>query len=244
MEVVLFVVFLIIVFFVLVHMFRRIIYTNISSATRHLDEINRDYIKKEEEAQKKLEEADRIYEETVTKAKEEALQMREDILKQAEQQKKTILEQAQRQSEEMIQQGEKTRHFLISEFEKKIEIEAIKHASGLLGDVLPQEVRQKIHSVLVKDLLEGGFQRLDKLQISQEVDEVQVVSAFDLGEEEKKSLGEILKRTLHKECAIKEEIDPELISGFMVKLGDLVIDGSLQFKIKEKAKALVQKKNE
>ena len=60
-----------------------------------------------------------------------------------------------------------------------------------------------------------------------------------LKDKDKKMLLDILKAKTSKQLNIKEVVDKDLISGFMIVLGNLVLDGSLRFKIREKAKELI-----
>jgi len=231
----------VVVFFLFVFLFRRIINKNITSAVRHLDQISQDYVQKQEEADRKLEEAQRLYKETVNKAKEEALILRQDLLKQAQQEKDNIVQNAQTQAQDIVQQAEKSRYLLISELEKRIDLESVKKASILLGEVLPKDIGEEIHSRLVKEFINVSLAKLDNLEVARDVNEVKIVSAFDLGNKDKGAVIKILKEKIGRDLKVNEEIDSSLVAGFMIVLGSLVIDGSLRFKVGEKVKELTSK---
>ncbi len=235
------VVFFILMFFLFVFVFRKVINKNITSAVQHLDKINEDYLKKQEEAEKKLEEAERVYQETVSKAKEEALNLRDDILKQTQKEKEEIIKEAKEQAKEIISQAEKTRHLLISELEEKIDKEAVKKASQLLSEVLPQQVQEIIHRNLVKEFKETFSKKIDSLEIPQDLGEIKIISSFRLDEKDKNSLVEVIKKKCNQNVDIKTEIEAKLIAGVVIILGSLVIDGSLKFKIEERVKELIAK---
>jgi F0F1-type ATP synthase membrane subunit b/b' len=236
--------FFIVMFFVFVVVFRKIMNQNITTAVQHLDDINQDYMKKQDEINKKLEEAENTYQQTLAKAKDEALKARQDILKQTQAEKEETLKEAKKEADDIIQQAEKTRHSLISELEKKIETESIKKSSKLLSQALPDQVRVSIHFHLVKELIDVGLKELDKLEVPKNLKEVKLVCALELDQREKNLIVGKIKEKVSKTVEVREESDPELVAGCMMVMGSLVFDGSLRFKISENARELIEKTNE
>jgi ATP synthase F1 delta subunit len=106
----------------------------------------------------------------------------------------------------------------------------------LLQAVLPEDFRKEIHSRWVADVISNGFAELDRLRVPQGLSEVKVVSAFALSGEEEALLKKKLKEKLGSEFELKQEIDESLISGVVVNVGSLILDGSLRFKIEEVAR--------
>ena len=68
--------------------------------------------------------------------------------------------------------------------------------------------------------------------------DVQVKSAFALQPEQEQQLAEALKRKLGREIRITSEEDPELIGGFRLRAGDMVIDGSVSGQLSQLANEL------
>ncbi len=57
--------------------------------------------------------------------------------------------------------------------------------------------------------------------------DVRVASAFALMPEQEQQLADALKRKLGRDIRISSEQDPDLIGGFRLRAGDMVIDGSV-----------------
>jgi len=57
---------------------------------------------------------------------------------------------------------------------------------------------------------------------------VQVRSAVPLTEEEKERLSEVLARSLRKQVRLETNVDPSLIGGVMLRIGDRLLDGSVK----------------
>lgn len=75
-------------------------------------------------------------------------------------------------------------------------------------------------------------------QLKQEargVIEVTLTSAYAMQAADKKAIGEALKARLGKEVNITAERDPSLIGGVRIRAGDLVIDGSIQGRLRQLA---------
>ncbi len=101
---------------------------------------------------------------------------------------------------------------------------------------------------LVKQLAE--FDRLEALpEISalfealkdeaEDVVEAVVTSSQKLTEKEKKEIAAALKKRLGREVKITTKIDKSIMGGAIIRAGDLVIDGSIQGRLKNITHALV-----
>ncbi len=68
----------------------------------------------------------------------------------------------------------------------------------------------------------------------------EVITAFPLSEEEKKELEQALKGVLKKEVFLEAKVDPEIIGGVKIKIGDYIWDGTLKSQL-EKFKEIIIK---
>jgi len=231
-----------IIFAGLIFFFKRILDRNVVSATRHLEELNQNYERKDNEVNRLLGEAKQKSEETVTKARQEAEREKSEILKKAEAERDKILGQARTQGEDIMQQADKSRQLLISELGERISKEAIDKACELIQNNLPEQFKRGVHSQWTEELIDESFDQLKHLQIPEEVKEIRITSAFPLNEEQRKSLSKRIKQLLNREVTLKEETDPKIVAGLVVVIGSLVLDGSLKNRIQEQTK-IIRKEN-
>lgn len=68
--------------------------------------------------------------------------------------------------------------------------------------------------------------------------DVVVTSAFELKPAQEKQLADALKRRLGRDVRITSEHDPELIGGFRLRAGDMVVDGSVAGRLTQLANEL------
>lgn len=226
----------IVIFAVLIFFFRRIMTQNVVVATKHLEEMNRDYAEKEKKVTRELEEARTKSQEIVSKAQEEAEKLKMEIIKHSEEERDTVIKQARTTSEAIIQQADKSRQQLLGEIDERIAKESIKKACELIQETLPEQLKQIVHTHWVDELIENGFKQAGKLNISEDTHEIRILSAFALNEEQNKRLSRVIKEAVGRPVTVQVVIDPKLVAGLVISIGSLVLDGSLKNKIQEKAK--------
>jgi F0F1-type ATP synthase delta subunit len=174
------------------------------------------------------------------KAQEEVVALKEQILKNAEAEKDAMINEARAQAEEIIQQAEKTRKSLLAELEERIAKEAVNKACELIQNTVPEQFRE-MHAYWVEDLLRQGFSRLEHLSIPADIQEIKLVSAFEITEQQRKNILKKLKEVLGREnFKLKEKIDSKIVAGIVISIGSLVLDGSFRNKIQEEAKSAQQ----
>jgi len=228
----------------LIFMLKRMLTQNVASATKHLDELNQDYTKKEEKATRQLEDAGKKAQEIIAKATEEAENLKGRIIKESNNEGDEIVKEARAKSDEIVQQADKVRQRLISEIEERVVNEAINRACELIQHTLPEQLKRDTHSQWVEELIANGFAKLERLRIPPDIREVKIVSAFKLNEIQHKAISKKLKDALGHEAALKEEVDSKIVAGLVINIGSIVLDGSLKNKIQEEAKNAKHAANE
>ena len=68
---------------------------------------------------------------------------------------------------------------------------------------------------------------------------VEIISAFDLGPEQARLLAGAVERRLGHQVAVETAVDPSLIGGVVIRIGDAVIDASLKGRLRELENELV-----
>ncbi|MDD5729605.1 MAG: F0F1 ATP synthase subunit delta [Candidatus Omnitrophica bacterium] len=230
-----FIVIIIITFIVLVSFASKMMNKDLGTATAHLDQLSAEYAKKEEQIRKQLEDVKRQSQEILANAEKDAALNKQRVLKEAETEKEKVITQAQSKCDEMIQQADRARQALMDDMDHKIEERAIQRASELLKEALPEDIRVTIHGKWIDDLVGGGFDQLERLRIPEGINEAVLTTAYPLTEEKRQALAGKIKEKIGVQINLKEEVDADIISGWVITIGSLILDGSLRFKIQEAA---------
>ncbi len=215
---------------------RYYVFQNVTRATSHLDKLSENYTRKEEEANRQLDEAKERSTKILAEAGEEAEEIKTRASEEMQEEKEKVLKEARLQSEQIIQQANKTRDFLMGEMDKKIQEAAVLEACDLIREVIPDEIRKETHTHRLKELLIAGLEGLENVNLPDTAREVRVISAYELTEEERFILGRELRKRVGDDIEIKEETDSGLIAGFSIAIGGVIVDGSLRHSIQEAAK--------
>jgi F0F1-type ATP synthase membrane subunit b/b' len=224
-----------VVFAGLLFFLRYILTHSVTNATTHLEELSKDYTKKQEEANKRLEEAKKESSKIVADAQVEAVKYKNAASHESQKERDRIIQEAQQKSEQMIKQAEKTCELLKQEIDERIDARATEKAVELIQKSIPDKFREELHGLWFKEFLKGDSQ-LDRLHLSKDIKDAEVVSAFPLTEEQRKELKNKLSKKLDENIILKEKVDAILIAGIIITFGSVVIDGSLKYKIQQEAK--------
>jgi F0F1-type ATP synthase delta subunit len=218
------------IFVALVFFLRYLVTQNVSKATGHLQQMSKEYAAKESEINKRLHQSKEEAQTIITKAQHEVEELRTRSQQEAYRDRDTILKDARQRCDELVQRAEHTCESLKREVTQKFEDEALKKACELLENTLPKNVRQELHALWMKEA-EGAGLKLEHLNLPSGTKEVTVTSAFALTQQQKEGIRTKLKKALGKTVNLKDAVDPKLVAGFTIAIGNVVIDMSLQSKI-------------
>lgn len=215
---------------------RKLMARHATTATAHLQGLSQDYLRKQDELKKRLEEAERHYQEQLVKAQEEAYQLKTQANREAEAARQQILEQARQEAQQMVQQAIRARESLQQELAQSVETRAVARACELLRTVLPEKLREVTHVHWMETLLKDGLLPVGHLESREKLGDAKVVSAFPLTAAQRQQLLERLRTALGHPVTLQETVDANLVAGLVVSLGHLVLDGSLASKLSEAAR--------
>ena len=120
--------------------------------------------------------------------------------------------------------------------------EKVRRIAAICGDDLNQKGRRLLE-VLAHNkrlqLLPEISKQYEMLRAQAEKSlEVEVISAFALGDSERERLVETLKRRFEREIQLTSRVDEQLMGGMVIRAGDTVIDGSVRGKLGKLAETL------
>ncbi|HAL60819.1 MAG TPA: ATP synthase F0 subunit B [Chloroflexi bacterium] len=184
------------------------------------------------EFDKRLEEAAQERERIIARAREEAQEERKAILAEAEQ-------EAERALIEAREEAQLERERILEELRGQVAVLAIAAANRLIGEALDEERQRRLVDEFFSGISAGRVQIIDEAELAVGDTNARVTSALPLTEEEKATLASNLAARLGTEPQLEFDVDPAILGGLVLKVGDRVIDGSVAGKLEALRERLV-----
>jgi F0F1-type ATP synthase delta subunit len=102
----------------------------------------------------------------------------------------------------------------------------------MIRDIFSQKARQELERELVDELI-IELRKIDKEKLKVETKKAEVTSSYPLLDNQKNSIREILRDVMGYSVELEEKTDASIISGLVINLGGLILDGSLQNKLRK-----------
>jgi F-type H+-transporting ATPase subunit b len=199
-----------------------------------------------EQARRDRERTQAEYEERIKQAE----QKREEILAKAaeegERAAADTLAQARAQAERIVAEGKETveqeRQQMLTELRKQVAALSIAAANKLIGEALDEQRQRRLVDEFFSGIKAGRVVVLEEREIERvkagEVTAI-VTSALPLTEDERQVVSSGLADELGQVPAIEFRIDPAILGGLVIRIGDKVIDGSVGGRLEALRESLV-----
>ncbi|MDP8297104.1 MAG: F0F1 ATP synthase subunit delta [Candidatus Orphnella occulta] len=219
-------------FIFIVLFLRWLLSTHIGHALKRLQQLNQQNQEKEKALKEELDRARR----EVKRKIEEGQQQAEDIKKQArieaEKDRENIFirakEEAQRMTNDAVRDCQRKEAELTVEMQQK----SVYLAADMISYIFTEKNQKDLHAKLIDELIDE-VKKLQDDKIKAEGDKAEVICAYELSDNQRKKIKEVLSNKLKRDIGLVESIDKEIVDGLIIRLGGFVIDGSIKNKLKK-----------
>jgi F-type H+-transporting ATPase subunit b len=227
----------VIVFAGLVFFLRKMMYTSYSQETQRLQAVSNDLVKKSQEAQVKLKEAEAQGKKKLDDAEEEIRKLKIKNAEEIEKLKEEMMTRARQEADKLVQLAMGTKDKIREELKGQEGAQVVEQALKLVRSVLSSKNLLLVHKGLVHEMIDQmGALDLSRLQI--QADKGELISPVAVDKEDKDKIVSVLSAKIGKPIMLSDAIDQELVAGVSIKLGSFIIDGSLSKRLKESAEHL------
>lgn len=173
----------------------------------------------EQEASRILAEAQTQAAEVVREATERAGKVEQEIRAQAE-------SEAMRARESALAELEGERNRMLSEMRGQIASLVIAASRQIIREGLDEQRQRSMVNEFFSGIRSGGVPFLQSADLD-EADTAEITSALPLTAEEQQMIRQELTGRLKNDVAVNFRVDPDIMGGLIVRVGDQVIDGSV-----------------
>ncbi len=222
----------VITFAAIVFVLRKLLYTESLKETERLKDLKTQTIEKQRELDEKVKAAESVYRDKSSQAEDDVRRLRAKTAAEIEEARKKIIDSAKANADELVKTAlntkEKIREEIILAMNKRLPALAFQ----LFKETSSDAVRKMTHKELVNAAV-GALKNIDKGQLKAKVERVELLSAYPLEASERKEISAALSANAIRGAKIKEKEDKDMFAGLIVKLGSLVVDGSLNNRLRQ-----------
>lgn len=222
----------IITFVVIILFLRVLFYRQVQSALKRLQELNSKNLEKEVALNKELERARQERQLEIEKGKEEARKIRETAREEVGVEKEQVILEARRQAEQILKEASLECDRFKFEAKSQVEESSVTLACSLIREIFSEKSKQALQKELVDELIEE-LRKVEKERIKVDFNKAEITTSFPLLDSQKYNVRDILQTAVGHHVDLEEKTDVAIISGLIINLGGLVLDGSLQNKLRK-----------
>lgn len=232
----------IVTFGVLALILHRFMYSAYKGELTRLQDLSLEYKNKAEQLAEDMRKAEDAHRARVEEAEAEIRELRNSIQAEAGKQREEVLLRARSESDRIISAAMGVKDRVRKELEEDIARKSVEFACDLIQGVMSADNMKWFHQGLVKEII-AAIGRVDakRFQSIEGENMVLVRSPYNLDAAHEKDLEKIIGDKLGRQVLVKQFTDEAVIAGITVKLGSLVIDGSLAGQLKQTALKLRNK---
>lgn len=221
-----------IVFTIVILILRRLMYKDTMSAVNRLKLVDEDNVKRMDGMKQKIREAEEEYRRKMEQTAEDVRKQREEAMKETAKEKEKILVKAREESDRIVSSAKKLEVRAGQRIAMELEMKGMEFAGKLVRTLFSTEIEKILDGQLVNELI-AEIENMDAGRLSVDVGEVGITTRYPLNAAHKTKIKSIMEKKMGHKVDLREEVKEGMIGGIILKLGSLILDGSLENKIKE-----------
>ncbi len=222
----------VIIFVIIVVVLKKLLYTETAREADRLKKLKEEFAIKEKELQVSMRAAENSAAEKIAKAEEDASKFCDTKEKEAESLKQEIIRKARDRAEDTLKAAINSKEKIREEIELEMKERIPVLASSIIKYALSAQAAELIHNELIEELA-SKLRKLDNNAFKTKTDRGELLSAYPLKKSDKEKITSAISAKVGREVSLSEKEDKGLIAGIIVKLGAIVIDGSLENKLRQ-----------
>ena len=221
----------VVIFILIVIGLRKLLYSKASVEIKRAQLMVAESNKKIEALSGQIEEAKTEYKRTIAQAKEDAQKLIAEAQKEAEELRARHLQETRRETDKMLKAAQTKTESMERAIHSMVAHKSIHLSKAIIHQVFTAGALGATHNVMIEEISQQ-IVNIDLGQMREDIKEVEIVTVFPLEKGIKDMLRQKLSSKLKREIELTERIDDSVVAGILIKMGNLILDGSLANKLR------------
>lgn len=229
----------VILLFVIIVILRKMIFSDTNSAINRLSRLDNANREREKLLMQKLAQAQKYIQEQQQKIQDDQQKVKAEARRAAGQLHEDIIAKAKQEGDEIIKKAHASRERIRTEAATEAESKMLQFCGEMIQRVLSGVIQSDLNERLVAEFIEE-LEKADFGKLNRDVNEVEIVSVRAINEKQMETIRKTLEAKLARPIRVYGKTNPELIGGVLMRLGSMVVDGSLAERFRESALKMKQ----
>jgi F0F1-type ATP synthase membrane subunit b/b' len=224
---------------VVITLLRRLIFSDTNSAINRLTKLDNMNREKEKLLARKLEQAQKQIDEQKQVIQDEEQRIKAEARRAANQLHEDIIRKAKEEGDDIIRKAQATKEQIRTDAMVEAEGKMIEICSEILNKTLSSVVQAQMNDKLVEEFI-SELEKADLSKINSDVNEIEIISSLPVSVGDQEKIKKTLQTKLNRQVRLYSNEDPKLLGGILMKIGTMVVDGSLAERVHEAAAQMKQ----
>jgi len=226
-----FIVLLVLVFIVIIFFMRLLFTKKLNFALKRLNTLHEDYLSKEAKLKEEIEKAKQEKNAEIERGRKEAQEMVEIAKKEVQALRINSEDEASQAAARIVKKGKDEIEKLKRDFEADAENKAINLSVQMIEHTFSTEGKEALQRQFIEEIIKE-IESLPKEKFTVKTEDIEIKTSYPLDGNERAQLKKVLSEKIGTSVKLQEKVDEELIMGLFIKIGALIIDGSLKNRLK------------
>ncbi len=224
---------------VVITLLRRLIFSDTNSAINRLTKLDNKNREKEKLLARKLEQAQKQIDEQKQVIQDEEQRIKAEARRAANQLHEDIIRKAKEEGDDIIRKAQAAKEQIRTDAMVEAEGKMIEICSEILNKTLSAVVQAQMNDKLVEEFI-TELEKADLSKINSDVTEIEIISSLPVSVSDQEKIKKTLQTKLNRQVRLYSNEDPKLLGGILMKIGTMVVDGSLAERVNEAAVQMKQ----
>ena len=222
----------VVILVVLVVGIRLVLRTTASKAVARVRQVEEEVRKREEDLRREKDRLDRELADRKAESERQIEALRDEAKREAVHAKEKALSEAKKDAQKIIDQAKANEKKMREHIEREMEEKAVEYGGRIFKLVFSDLVNAELNRIFTGELIDA-LNEIEPGSITVDTGQALVSTSHALPDETRARLVGVLREKFHEKAEVHETVEEDLMSGIVLKMGSLEIDGSLRNRYQE-----------